>query len=168
MGVGEFVDAAPRLPHAADALARLFRDSEAWRELGHWYIDYRRSHWAAIEWTIAQLGTMFPASSKNSVMKAEFGEVVAGPTRSLSLLAVASERLARWDPDLARVAIREGAKTADHPLTRRTLALTGLMAGMDRLFVRKLLGEFEENTVTLAMLKDQNFKAPKVVKDFDA
>lgn len=40
------------------------------------------------------------------------------------------------------------------------------MAGVDRPFIRKLLGEFAENAVTLTMLEERNFKPVAVMKDF--
>ena len=60
--VDEFADRANRMPHGADHLARLFRDSGMYRDLGSWYADYANSRWGKVDWAVAQLGTMFPSS----------------------------------------------------------------------------------------------------------
>jgi hypothetical protein len=59
--VHDLVEQAHRMPHAADHLARLFRHSGAWHDLDEWYEDYARGEWAMIPWSVAQLGTLFPA-----------------------------------------------------------------------------------------------------------
>ncbi len=165
--VNDFVEKAPRLPHAADAIARLFRDSGAWRDLDGWYVTFCQSEWATIEWAVAQLATMFPGSEPSDRIVDHFAQSVASGRSSLTTLTVGAERLARWRPDLARVAIREAATTTAHPLYRRVLALAALHSGEERSYVRSLLREYEENSVTLAMLESARFRPPRVAKDFD-
>ena len=84
----------------------------------------------------------------------------------MAVVALASQRVASWDPDLARQAIREAAQTAAHPLHRRILALAALTAGEKRAFTRSILREFEENALTLRVLEDTGFRKPKVKADF--
>jgi hypothetical protein len=100
------------------------------------------------------------------VVEQYLSEALATGQSSLLLSAVAAARLASWSPDIARVSIREASQRATDPLLRRTLALAAVSAGEERRFVRDLLGEFVENEVTLAMLEQRRFKAPKASADF--
>lgn len=163
--VGEFVENAPRMPHASDHLARLFRDSGAWNDLQDWYVEYCGTPWACVDWSTAHLGTMFPSNEVGSGVVRDFlSEQIASP--SLALSALAAQRLAFWDRDLARQAIRDAAHSANSPLARRVLALASVNAGEKRAAVRKLLGEFEENQLTLKMLEATGFRKPRVNSDF--
>lgn len=53
---------AKRMPHAADAWARLFREVFTPVSLQDWYLDYAASDWATHEWSVAQFGRMFPSA----------------------------------------------------------------------------------------------------------
>lgn len=164
--VDGFVDKVERMPHAADALGRLFRDGDAWRDLQDWYVAYAASPWGSLEWSVGQVGTMFPsADSGNGHVGRFFNEqIVALPP--LQLLALASQRGASWDPAETREAIREAAKHADHPLERRVLALTAVGLKEERDFIRRLLREFEQNEVTLQMIEARRFRPLPITPDF--
>jgi hypothetical protein len=164
--VGEFADAADRMPHAADLLARLFRDSDQWNELDQWFLDYAASDWAVSEWSLAQFATMFPSDADvpDSIYDFVVNRVVADS--SLPMLAVAAQRVAAWNADDARVLFRERAETAAHPHERRILALASLAADEEPSFVRRLLSEFEENSATLEMLKARRFRPLPGAPDF--
>lgn len=164
--VGDFAAVAERLPHASDGLARLFRDSEAWRDLGGWYVEYQDSDWGSFDWASAQFGRMFPTSQPPPEgLIAHLGGLVVGG-QSMAITALALQRLATWDSDVAVQVIRERRGTAAHPLERRLLALGALQAGADTNLVRNLLGEFEENQVTLSLIEDRDFKPLQVEPDF--
>ena len=165
--VDDLIGVAHRMPHGADHLARLFHRSERWRDLVDWYLDYSRSDWAAIEWSVAQFGTMFPSHSGNGNLTDFFGDSLSKGRSSLPLTSLAAQRLASWDADVAREVIREGRHTANHPLERRSLALAGLMADEEHRLIRQLLNEFEENRITLDMLEDKAWKPPALVSDFN-
>lgn len=164
--VGNFVAAAERLPHASDGLARLFRDSEAWRDLGGWFVEYQNSGWGSFDWASAQFGRMFPTSkpAPEGLVDHLGGLVVSGD--SMALTALALQRLASWDSDVAIQVIRERRGNAAHPLERRLLALGALQAGADTNLVRNLLGEFEENQVTLLLIEEHDFRPLPVEPDF--
>lgn len=164
--VQRFVDAAPRMPHGADALSRVFRDSERWRDLEDWYIDYAGSPWATLSWSLGQLGTMFPSADPGLGRIEEHFLGQVAQVAPLQVLAVAAQRTAAWNRDEARQAVRAAAPRADHPLERRVLALAGLAAGEERNFIKTLLREFEQNQVTLQMLESTNFRVPPVKADF--
>jgi hypothetical protein len=165
--VDELVAVAERLPHGADALARLFRDAGRTDELEDWFLEYCHKPWAKLEWAVAQFGTMFPSSRPaGRRLSDHLLEVVAEGKSSLPLAALAVQRAARWDKARARVAIDEAIRKADNPLQRRALALAGLNAGHTNSAVAKWLGEFEENAVTLEMLKDQGFPRTPFKPDF--
>lgn len=161
-----FLEPARKMPHGADALARLFRDGNKWRDLEQWYVTYARSPWGSLDWSVGQLGTMFPSSEEGRGIVAEYLATKIGSTPGIQLLALASQRTAAWRPDEARQAIREAADQADHPLDRRILALTAVGLGEERTFVRKLLSEFEQNQVTLRMLQARKFRRLRVKRDF--
>lgn len=163
--VPELAAAAHRMPQGADSLARIFRDSGSWRELADWYVQYATSDWGRIEWSVAQLGTMFPSSEEPAVVSEFFAaRLVEGAT--LSMTAVAAQRLAAWDPPTARAAIRERAAKEEHPLQRRVLSLAALGAGEEPAWVRSQLSEFEDNLPIREFLEATSFKKPTVVKDF--
>jgi hypothetical protein len=165
--VDEIVDVAARMPHGADALARLFRDSGAWRDLEGWYVWYQESPWGAIDWSVSQFGTMFPSSDGGGgAVQGRLAEVLIQDP-SLAVLSLCAQRLAAWDPDDARFAIRDAAERADHPLERRALALAALNAGEERALARGLLTEFEENAVTLEMMEARNFTAVNPKLDYE-
>lgn len=165
--VGEFVDVAPRMPHAADVLARLFRESEVWRDLSDWFVSYTRSDWAVSEWSIAQLGTMFPGGELPAPSVIDFFNEELVSNASLPLTALCAQRLSDWDSDTARIVIRERALRVDNALLRRVLALAAIAAGEDNQFVRELLSQFEENLVTYEMVKQKRFRRFRVVADFE-
>jgi Reverse transcriptase (RNA-dependent DNA polymerase) len=166
--VGDFVDGAARMPQGADHLARLFRDSKAHRDLDRWYVAYCKSDWGSVDWSKAQLGTMFPSSSPYSRAVAEFMSESIMSNAPLALTALSAQRLASWEPETARAVFREAARTVEHPLRRRALGLASLTAGEERAFIRSLLNEYEENSVTLAMLNDRRFRRVRTKPDFDA
>jgi hypothetical protein len=163
--VDEFASVAHRMPQASDALARLFRDSGKWVDLQDWYVDYARSDWGRIEWSVAQYGTMFPSSKVPTPVAKLFEDLLTSNT-SLVLTAVTAQRLAAWDASAARAVIRERLKKVDHPIQRRVLALAALEAGEEPRFVRAVLSQFEDNVPTLEFLDDRSFKKVNAVKDF--
>lgn len=155
------------MPHTADHLARLFRDSGAWSDLEQWFVDYSLSNWGQIDWAVASFGRMFPSSDPgDGVVKSHFASVLTSGTSSLAICSLASQRLAAWDKDLARNVIREAAEKTTDPLQRRALALSAHAAKDERNFIRKLLRETEETRVTLDMLNDCGFRRVKAVPDF--
>ena len=117
--VQPFVDSANRMPHASDALSRLFREGDRWRDLEEWYIGYTASPWGSLPWAVGQFGTMFPSGDEGRGLVADhfLSRIVGIP--HIQLLALATQRASAWRPDPARLAIREAAKRAGHPLERR-------------------------------------------------
>lgn len=163
--VPDFAERAQEMPHVADALARLFRDSEHWRDMCPWYCDYSKSPWGDVRWSVAQMGTMFPSvvpakkatQNKLKPVKKLFADLLTKPG-PMPLLALAAQRLAAWDPSEARPILRDAAEAADHPLNRRVFALAGVMAGEERAVTRRVLSEFEENAVTRDMLAAESYR----------
>lgn len=161
-----FVESAPRMPQGADSLARLFRDSGESRNLVNWYLDYATAPWGKIDWTVAQLGTMFSSSRSIPISLEEFFTELLMNNRSLALTALGAQRLSASGTGDVRYTIREAANLSDNPMHRRVLALAALQAGEPRLVVRRMLSEFEENAVTLEMLEDRGFRSLKPSADF--
>jgi Reverse transcriptase (RNA-dependent DNA polymerase) len=161
-----FVRDAPRMPHCADFLARLFRDSGESRNMIDWYLDYAVGPWGRIDWTLAQLGTMFSAQVAKSLSLEEYFSDLLAKNRSLALTALASQRLASSEGTNARFILRETAASSDSPMQKRVLALASLQASESRPVVRRILSEFEENAVTLEMLEERGFRPPKPVSDY--
>jgi hypothetical protein len=165
--VQDFVLLAKRMPHAADALAQLFKVAFTSPSLQDWFLDYARSDWAAFQWSVGQYARMFTSHRPaQKVTRQFFSEVVADAQSSLPLLAVAANRLAAWDPTEARAVIREAISSTSHPQPRRVLALAALQAGESRATIRKWLRQEDENDLTLRLLSHYNFAPPKVNADF--
>jgi len=166
--IGDFADAAHRMPQAADHLARLFRDAGFWRNLEEWYTSYVDSPWGCIDWSVAQLGTMFtsanpPGSGVRDLMANWLG---AGTGVSIMRFSLAAERMVSWHGKNALDQLDEALKHADQPLYRRVTGLALHAAGATRSEIRSALGEFEENLITQRMLEDTNFKKVPVKRDF--
>jgi hypothetical protein len=160
---------AERLPHAADALARLFRDAGQATGMEDWYLEYCKSPWARVEWPIAQFGTMFPSKGPaGKPLREYFSSTLADGKSGLPLTALAAQRLARWQAREARVVISDAIRRSDSPSHRRVLALAGLAAGCSKTQVSRWLEEFPENRVTLEMLKARSFQKPPQKPDFEA
>ncbi len=156
--IGEVADRVERMPQGADHLARLFRDSEHWRDIQDWYATYARRWHGRLPWTIAQLGTMFPTKEEVDPAVVEFFKgVLASAGAPLPLLSVAAQRLAAWDRSEAKVLIRALAQNESRALAMRSLALAALHAGATQNIVRRMLQQNEENEIVLAMLEDTNF-----------
>lgn len=162
----ELAQKAERMPHGSDGLARLFRDSAAWREMTGWYVEHLSSAWGAIDWSAAQYGTMFPSSEAmpNNFLDSMADRLARDP--SLALTALLAQRLASWDPGRARGAIRDAIDRSYHPLHRRALSLAAVGAGEDRDIVERWLREYRETVVTLEMLEDLGWDIP-VRPDFE-
>ena len=132
-------------------------------------MSYAKRWRARLPWSVAQLGTMFPsAGAVEPALREFFAEVLSAGGAPLPLLTVAAQRLAAWDPNNARVLIREAAENESHPMVRRSLGLAALHAGEVTNVVRKLLQQDEENGLVLAMLEEANFekRAVPVTVDF--
>jgi Reverse transcriptase (RNA-dependent DNA polymerase) len=163
----QLADVAHAMPQGSPHLARLFRDSGQWRDMGTWFDKYQRSHWGRIRWAVSQQATMFPTHQPGPVPVQESFEQTIEGSESISMFTVAAQRLAVWDPDTARALFREAARDIAHPLLRRVVALAALNAGDERAFVRGLLSEFEENAPTLALLEERHFRPFDVSADFE-
>jgi len=155
-----------QMPHGADHIGRLLRDSGKWQGLTDWYLDYVSSPWGCFDWSIGQLGGMFPGSGEIPGAITQYFASVIPQHRELPLAAFAAHRLAAWRPNEARPVLRDAAKAAADPLERRCLVLALLQAGERRPLVRALLAEFPENRVTLRMLEDRGYRPLPVAADY--
>ena len=167
--VDRFVDSAPRMPHGADHLARLFRDSEAWRDLGSWFVDLATTIEADLPWTTYQLATMFPSDQAHSqALLDHFANGLVNGTLPIVMMPVGAQRLAAWNSNAAREVIQEAARSGsyENPFALRALAFAGLAVGITRRTVRDLLCDFSETKVSLAYLDARSFRPIRVVKDF--
>ena len=167
--VPELAEAAPLLPHGADHLARLFRDSEHWRDLQEWYVAYAERWSERLPWSVGQFGTMFPSEASVVPQLVEtFGNALRRSGTTLPVLSVAAQRLSAWRRDEARLALRDSAVSVGHPFATRSLALAALHAGEVAKVVRQLLSQHEENAIILAMLEEYGFdtEAVPVSADF--
>jgi hypothetical protein len=163
----DLMSVAHRMPQGADSLARLVRDADLWEGYVEWFVKYARSAWVPCDWAVAQFGTMFPAGTNpghEGLIQTFLGAI--GPTSAISLLALAAHRLASWNPALARGALRDAAARVNAGWQRRILGLAGLQAGLDRGWVRNLLGELDENQVTLALLEETRFTPFRTAGDY--
>lgn len=165
--VSDLALAAKRMPHAADALARLFKHVFTHRSMQDWYLDYATSDWATHEWSVAQMGRIFPSSKPvRKPLREFFANAIRDANTGLPLLSVAAQRLAQWDAPEARDACRDAFRRSASPQARRVIALTALSAGETRTKVKSWLRADAENAVTLKMLESFGFSAPHVSRDF--
>lgn len=156
--VQELVEAAPRMPHGADALALLFKGVFTQGSLQEWFMDYSSSDWASYEWSTAHFARMFPSRSKpGKALRQYAADRVDDPATTLPLLAVAAQRLAAWDRSEYRAVARSALKKTSHPQARRLIALCALNAGESRRTVTAWLRQERENDLTLRVLEDRNF-----------
>jgi hypothetical protein len=155
------------MPQGAPHLARLFRDSGLWRDMGDWFAKYRDSNWGRVQWALSEYATMFPSHGTTMPSVQSALEQSVEYFDSISLFTAAAQRLSVWDRDTARSLFREVAKKSAHPLQRRVIALAALNAGEERGFVRNVLSEFEENAPTLALLEHRYFRPLDVSADYE-
>jgi len=159
----EFTVVAKQMPHAADILAPLFKETFATGGLQDWFLDYASSDWASFDWSVSHYVRMFPSSRPpRKPMREYVAKIVADPGSPLPLAAVAAQRLAAWDKSVARSAIRATLSRTSHPQLRRVLVLAALEAGETSLQIRKWLRQEPENALTLEMLEQFNFAPPKI------
>ena len=150
----DLLDAAERMPHVADVLTRLFKNAFAWRSMQDWFLDYANSDWASYEWSVAQFARIFSsAGSLRREIKEFFATAIRDSNTSLPLLAVASQRMVRWDAPKARTAFSDCFDRLSSPQARRIVALCALSAREGRSKVRKWLAADRENVPTLTMLE---------------
>lgn len=158
-----------RMPHGADHFARGVRDSGAWRGAVDWYIDYKSGDWSTFDWAVAQFGTMFPANldgiERLDVLTEGWAEDVIA-LKELPLLALASSRLASWEPGFALETIRVAGEGCDDPLKRRVLALAALDAGENSIRISSFLGEYRENYPLLELLRAREFARFQLTADY--
>ena len=166
--VGELAGCVERIPHGAMHLARLFRDSEYWRDMQTWYLGYASRWLERLPWCVYQIGTMFPSGADVDPNLTEFMADTLASRPPLPLASLAAQRLASWAPSEARPLLREAADRESHPLVRRSIGLAAVHAGETRKVIRQILSEHADNSVTLAMLEDAGFAkaAVPVTPDF--
>jgi hypothetical protein len=167
--VAGFIDAALRIPHAADHLARLFRDSGDWKNLQQWYIEQVRDFGKSLAWTTYHLGTMFPSGEHpgNDFVKFWADQLSKGDLPPLHV-PLAAQRLAAWNADVARSAIQSAVRQPayDNPFAIRALALAARAAGIPPAETRQWLHQFFETEVTLRYLEGNKMRAPHPTADF--
>jgi Reverse transcriptase (RNA-dependent DNA polymerase) len=167
--VAGFLDSALRIPHAADHLARLFRDSGDWKSLQQWYIGIVREFGKSLTWSTYHLGTMFPSREHPGDEFVRFWaeQLSQGDLPPLHL-PLAAQRLAAWNANVARSAIQSAVRQPayDHPFAIRALAIAGRAAGIPAAEARQWLRQFLETEVTLRYLDGNRMRAPRPTADF--
>jgi reverse transcriptase-like protein len=158
---------AVRMPHAADAWARLFKDNYPTEELQDWYLEYAQSDWATHQWSVAHYGRMFTSLERPAKGLIKFfSDAVRDANTSLPLLAVAAQRLCAWDPREGRSACRDAYGRASTPHVRRVLSLAALSAREHTTTIKRWINEDRENLLTSKMLEYTSYRPPRVQKDF--
>lgn len=161
--IEDFNDLANRMPHAADSLAPLLRDTREQGDLVDWFLDYARSPWASYDWAVAQYIRMFPNDSRPPERLLEYvADQIANPRTPLVLFAICAQRLAAWDRNKARGVLTSIEREIVHPQVRRTLSLAGISSSIERHKIKRWLSGHPDNRNTLAMLEEHNFRTPKV------
>lgn len=164
--VEPLLNIAHRMPQGADHLARLARDFKVWPARQDWFLDYVRSDWACIEWSVAQLGTMFPSGTPPQASVIDWLEAVLQAPRNILLTALITQRLAAWDSKRARNAFRAHLDSFAAPQERRLVALAALAAGEERKWITNVLSEYEENGLALQVIQDRSWAPIPAIPDF--
>jgi hypothetical protein len=164
----QLIEIAARAPQGADHLSRLFGKTGIWRGLAEWYVTLARSPVGItrVPWQIAQLGTMFPSHSIVESVADLFAEALETGA-SVELMGVAAHRLSKWREADARVLLRAIGSGSDSPLCRRTAALALHGLGESHTRLSRMLGEFEENVVTDALIERYGKRRIPENADFD-
>ncbi|RSM46338.1 hypothetical protein DMA12_11110 [Amycolatopsis balhimycina DSM 5908] len=163
----DLLHAAVRMPHAADAWSRVFKENFTSPELQEWYLDYASSNWATHQWSLAHYGRMFTSLERPEADLIQyFSTVVRDANTELPLLAVAAQRLCAWDAEEGRSACRDAHGRASTPHARRVLSLAALGANEQRSTVKRWLDEDRENYPTVKMLEFMNYHPPRITKIF--
>ena len=155
--VARFEERCHLMPHAADALGRLFRDSGAHLNAG-WDAPLARRFMHASDWAVAQLGTMFPVGERLSGDIVELFESDFLNSGSVALTGLAAQRLATWEGIKAREPIRACGRSTESAHIRRIVALTDLSLDLDRDFIDGLLADVAECRPTQEMLVDRGYR----------
>jgi hypothetical protein len=165
--VPELLMSAHRMPHGADHLARLFRESVGVADFQDWFLEYTRSPWATYEWSTANFGTAIRTSGRRprKATRDYFAGVLADGRTSLPLFALAAQRLSHWDSDACRLALREAVRTTVNPHHLRIAAFAGLACGEPRTTAKRWLTG-SENRLTLEMLEARGFRVPSPTHDY--
>lgn len=162
------VDVADRLPQAADHLADLFRHFELGREMQDWFLAFQASDWGEQHWAVAHLAAILPPDLPPSdQLVTRFAEMLnaRSATRAqLPTTKITALRLCLWNEKHRLDILRNALDRTVHPQEIRVLALLAAAAGEERFQVRKWLGTYPDNTATLAMLEETNFKLPAIAK----
>jgi hypothetical protein len=161
--LGELVACAERMPHVADSLARLFKDTGRWRDLQSWFLDLWKGPFKRIPWTLGKYAEMFPRSPVPDRSVRDFlAETLAEGQLPDVVVPTVAARLVEWDPSTIGAIQAAGARY-ENPFCRRALALAGLQAGAPRREATQLLREHAENRPLLLFLEDTGFRALPVI-----
>lgn len=165
--IQRLIDVAPQMPHAADHLARAFRDAGLWKGLENWFLEYCNGPWAIFPWAQAQLATMFPSTLRPSQ---EFIEMLARwvePGVPIDRMAVAIQRLSKWAPDTLADLLDANVASANHPFERRLLGLASASLGLGDSRIRAYLTSYPELSATAALVRTRGKASLAIVRDFD-
>jgi hypothetical protein len=159
----DLLNAANRMPHAADVLAPLFSDVFTTGALIDWLLEYVDSNWSTHEWSVAAYARMIPSTHKaRKQLRDYFSERIADSNTSLPLLGVAAQRLSIWSPTEARSTFRHAFSRAGSHHARRVIALAAAGAGESSTKVQQWLGADAENLPILNLMTARKFRAPSV------
>ena len=171
----EWLDAARKIPHAADALGRYLRAAaqsdnapraRRWPELQEWLLDFLGQPWARIPWVKAQLMLTVPTEHLRKPLLQDMEGWLENST-DVQLLAVAAQRLAVRSPKSFRSIVSTRADSIGDPLLQRVLCLAVLNSGQNRALARRLAKAHDANVLLRVSLEDENWSAPPVARDFD-
>lgn len=160
---GDLVQAVPRMPHCADSLAWYMRTRFTQESLEEWFLSEIGSAWDLLQWPYSHFLGMFATNGKPTAALLDYvAERVADQNTELPFLAVAVQRLSAWNEGSARTTIGSTIGHRSDPHQRRVLTLAALAANETRRTCRNWLSQHAANDVTVQMLDDVGFRAPKL------
>lgn len=168
--VGDWMKAAPNLPHAADHLSRFLVDarenSMLSPDVAAWFVKLQNDEWHYLPWVRAQHSLAVPSEDADDEVKTIWMGWLE-ESDSLQQVAAATQRLATSATSRVRSIISTRIDHCTDPLLLRVLALGLLAANGDRHIVEGALTRNESNSLTLAYLSRHNWRLPTVSADFD-
>ncbi|MEO0592667.1 MAG: RNA-directed DNA polymerase [Myxococcota bacterium] len=155
-------DVAPRLPHGADHVARLFRYFQMGSDLQHWFVEMCSSGWSEQHWALAQYISVFEdVDSPDTELVGLLEGLLEKRSSTRAQLAVgvaAARMLCRWYPKHAIDVVRSALSRTEHPMEIRALVLLGNEYSEERSRTRRWLKKHEDNVATLKALEWRSFK----------
>lgn len=168
--VEDWMDVARMVPHGADHLSRYLRDAVSHKRLSvsrinAWFEQEHASDWPHTEWVAAQHAIAIADGIADNRTQRILGDWVR-TTDNAQKLAVATQRMANFDPIGLRRSVLKRVDSCADPMLLRIFVLALLSVGYDSTNLDAILSRDPHNALLLKFLRDRNWKGLTPVGDF--